>query len=189
MKYIKITAIKTKEGFEFRELKRFPSMEWGEEGGLQADLYYQGHKIMQVYQEGNGGPALTYTEQYYRDHKAEIDLQCLSFLKRVDENYGANSEFASLRNKKIKNIDDDDWEAVVNNIEEYYDDVEQAAKSFRKGYKAVVALKAAWSTDYLQYKVSDITKEEVEKWIKNSNLGNKYTSYRILLPTPELSIL
>jgi len=77
----------------------------------------------------------------------------------------------------------------VNNIEEYYDDVEQAAKSFRKGYKAVVALKAAWSTDYLQYKVSDITKEEVEKWIKNSNLSNKYTSYRILLPTPELSIL
>ena len=189
MKNVKMPGITTKEGFELRNLQRFPSMEFGDEGGLQVDIYYNKHKIMQVYQEGNGGPAITYTEQYYLDHKTEIDLQCLRFLKRVDENYGPNSEFASLRNKRINNIDDDDWEALANNIEEYYDDVKAAAKSFRAGYKAVVALKCPWQTDYLQYRVADITDKEVAAWLAKNDTKKKYTHYIILLPVPELSIL
>lgn len=189
MKNIKRLGITTIEGFEVRDLQRFPSMEWGPEGGLQADLYYKGNKIMQVLQEGNGGPALTYTEDYYREHKTEIDLQCLRFLKRIDENYGPNSEFASLRNKRTNNIDDDDWEAVVNNIEEYYDDVKQAGKSFRAGYKAVAALKAPWQTDYLQFYNPNITDEDVSKWLEKNDPKGKYTHYRILKQVLELTTL
>ena len=189
MKHVKRLGITTVEGFEVRDLQRFPSMEWGPEGGLQADLYYRGKKVMQVFQEGNGGPAITYTEDYYREHKTEIDLQCLRFLKRVDENYGADSQYASLRNKRINNIDDDDWEAVVNNIEEYYDDVKQAAKSFRAGYKAVAILKCPWQTDYLQYGNSNVTDEDVNKWLQDNDKQGKYTHYRILKPVAELNTL
>ena len=69
MKNVKMPGITTKEGFELRNLQRGWSMEWGDGGSLSVDLYYKGHKIMKVCQEGNGGPAITYKEQYYRDHK------------------------------------------------------------------------------------------------------------------------
>lgn len=189
MKNIKNLGITTIEGFEVRDLQRFPSMEFGEEGGLQAELYYKGKHIMRVYQEGNGGCAITYPENYYREHKTEIDLQCLRFLKRVDKSYGSDSPYEWLRDKKIDKINDDDWEAVVNNIEEYYDDVKAAAKSFRAGYKAVVSMKSDYQTSYLAYHVSDITLEEVRVYMKKEGLDKKYKDIKILLPTPELFIL
>ena len=102
MKNIKNLGIKTLEGFEVGNLQRFPSMEWGDEGGLQADVYYKGIKILQVFQEGNGGCAITYTNANYDANQAEIDLQCLRFLQRVDEDYGPNSRYGDLfKNKKI----------------------------------------------------------------------------------------
>lgn len=189
MKSIKDLKIKTKEGFEVKNLERGYSLEWGPGGSLIAELYYKGKHIMRVYQEGNGGCAITYQEDYYREHKTEIDSQCLRFLKRVDKNYGPESPYDWLRDKEINKIDDDDWETVVNNIEEYYDDVKAAAKSFRAGYKAVVSMKNDYQTSYLQYRVSDITLEEVRIYMKKEGLDKKYKDIKILLPTPELCIL
>ena len=191
MKNIKRLGITTIEGFEVRDLQRFPSMEWGDEGGMKAVLYYKGNQIMQVLQEGNGGPAITYTSDYYREHKTEIDLQCLRFLKRVDESYGPNSKYDWLRDKKVDQINDDDWEAVVNNIEEYYDDVKGAAKQFRAGYKAVVVLKTDCQTSYLSYRVSDVTKDEVKQWLAQNDTANRYNhdNIRILKPEVELNTL
>lgn len=189
MKSIKNLGITTLEGFEVRNLERGYSLEWGPEGSLIAELYYKGKHIMRVYQEGNGGCAITYQEDYYREHKTEIDLQCLRFLKRVDKSYGPDSPYDWLRDKKINKIDDDDWEAVVNNIEEYYDDVKAAATAFRAGYKAVVSMKNDYQTSYLQYRVSNITIEEVQAYMKKNGLDKKFNEIKILLPVPELSIL
>lgn len=198
MKDIKRLGITTQEGFEVQNLQRFPSMEWGPEGGMQADVYYKGNKVLQVFQEGNGGPAITYAEDYYREHEVEINLQLLRFLRRVDKNYGPDSPYDWLKNKKVSlikgkqhanGLDDDDWEALVNNIEDYYVDVKTAGNSFRVGFKAVACLKNDYETKYLQYRVSDITLEEVQQHMKKLKLDTKYPEVKILLPVPELSIL
>ncbi len=189
MKSIKNLGITTVEGFEVKNLERGYSLEWGPEGSLVAELYYKGKHIMRVYQEGNGGCAVTYTEDYYREHKAEIDLQCLCLLQRVDKSYGPDSQYSWLKNKTADKINDDDWEAVVNNIEEYYDDVKTAMKSFMVGYKAVVAMKNDYQTSYLQYKVPDVTMTEVKAYMKKNKLDKKFDEIKILLPTRDLHIL
>ena len=199
MKNIKRLGVTTKEGFEVRDLQRFPSMEWGDEGGLQAELYYKGEYIMRVYQEGNGGCAITYRTDYYKQHRFAIESECLDFLRRVDKGYGPDSPYEWLKNKKVAVsstskpredlINDDDWEAVVNNIEEYYNDVKSAANSFRAGFKAVACLKGDLETGYLQYRVADVTEQEVRDFLKKKGLDKKYTEVKILLPTPELNIL
>lgn len=199
MKNIKNLGITTKEGFEVKNLQRFPSMEWGDEGGMQADVYFEGNHIMQVFQEGNGGCAITYPTEYFKSHRFALERECLNFLKRVDKSYGPNSPYEWLKNKKVAvsdnskpfetTINDDDWEALVNNIEEYYDDVKSAANSFRAGFKAVVCLKNDLETGFLQYRVADVTEQEVRDFLKKKGLDKKYTEVKILLPTPELSIL
>lgn len=189
MKNIKNLGIITKEGFEVKNLQRFPSMEWGDEGGLQADLYLNGIKILRLYQEGNGGPAITYLTEEGSIHLGEIRSKGLEFLKRVDKNYGPNTEYNWLKNKTVKTFNDDDWEAVINNIEEYFDLVRNAAHSFRAGYKAVVCLQNDLQTRFLQYKVSDITEAEVREYMKKTGLDKEYNEIKILLPVPELSIL
>ena len=189
MKSIKDLKIKTKEGFEVKNLERFPSMEFGPEGGLKADLYYQGNHILNLYQAGNGGCAFAHPTSYYKEHKLEINAQGLSFLKRVDEYYGPNSPYDFLKNKTAADMSDDDWEGIINHIEEYYDDIVSAAKSFKEGYKAVVSMKSDYQTSYLAYHVSDITLEEVRVYMKKEGLDKKYKDIKILLPTPELFIL
>lgn len=189
MKEIKRCAIKTKEGFEVRDLKRFPSLEYGDEGGLQADIYLNGEKILQVFNAGDGGPALTYTTEYFRKNRLELNALALKFLKRVDPYYMEGSKHKLFADLTAENFSDDDWESVALNIEEFYDDVSVAADSFRKGYKAVAVLSGDHNKDYLQYRVSDITEEEVTSWCIQNNVQDKYEAIRILKPNKELDIL
>lgn len=187
MQNIKKLGIVTKEGFDVRDLKRFPSMEWGDEGGLQADVYYKGEKVLTVYQEGNGGCAITYPTSYYNKNKEEIDTQCYAFLRRVDDAYGPNSKYSKLfADKSAKNIDDDDWESLVNNIEQRYDENKDAVKLFKKGYKAIAVLYGDHAIDYLQYRVSDITEKEVAAWVIKNNCQDKYDKIRIITPTTDM---
>lgn len=188
MKDIKRLGITTIEGLEVRNLQRFPSMEWGDEGGLQAEVYLNNKLMGTLYQAGDGGCA-NFTYNSSEDY-TELAKAALTFLKRVDKNYGPNSEYDWLKNKKTcRDIGDDDIEAVVTNIEEYYDDVKEAAKSFRAGYKTVVALKSVWQTDYLQYGSSNVTDEDVSRWLQDNDKKGKYTHYRILKPVLELTTL
>ena len=188
MKEIKNLGIFTKEGIEIKNLQRFPSLEWGPTGGLQAEVCLNGKLIGTLYQAGDGGCA-NFTYNNSADY-AELAKAALAFLKRVDENYGPNSKYEWLKNKKTyQDIGDDDIEAVITDIEEYYDDVKQAAKSFRAGYKAVVVLKSDWQTDYLQYHVSDISNNDVDQWLAKNDTKKKYTHYRILKPVVELNTL
>ena len=188
MKHIKNLKIKTVEGLEVGDLKRFPSMEWGEEGGLQAKLYLNGIPVGTLYQEGNGGCAdFTYDNSDMRTKVAEA---CLTFLKRVDANYGPKSKYEWLKNKTAKDINDDDIEAVINNIEERYDDVQVAKKIFKQGYKAVALLKNDYQTQYLQYKVADITVAEVREWlIHHPDIKKKYPEVTLIRSTDNLTVL
>ena len=187
MKNIKNLGIKTQEGFEVKNLKRFPSMEWGDEGGLQADVYYKGIFILTLMQAGDGGCADTYTQPYYREHMDEIKEAAFSFLKRVDTDmYGPNAKFANLAHTSANQINDDDWEQVVIEIEQRYNENKDAVKIFKKGYKAIAVLYGDHAIDYLQYRVSDITEEEVAAWVIKNNCQDKYDRIRIITPTTNM---
>lgn len=199
MKNIKNLGITTKEGFEVKNLQRFPSMEWGDEGGMQADVYFKGNHVMQVFQEGNGGCAITYPTEYFKTHRFAVERECLKFLKRIDNDYGPDSPYEWLKNKKVAVCDiskpredlinDDDWEALVNNIEEYYDDVKSASNSFKAGFLAVACLKNNFETAFLQFRVADVTDDEVRVFLKKKGLETKYPEFRILSNTPDLHVL
>ena len=146
-------------------------MEWGDEGGLQADIFYKNNFVGTVFNAGDGGCANMDFTEYGRKNIDTLKVAALSFLKRCDENW---NKYDFLRDKLPKAIDDDDWESVVNLIEERYDDVKAIKKSFKKGYKSVVILSGDVSKTYLQYKVGGITLDEVEDYIKRNNLDKKY---------------
>ena len=41
--------------FELKKLKHFPSLEWGEDGGTTCDIYMDGKKCGNYFNDGNGG--------------------------------------------------------------------------------------------------------------------------------------
>lgn len=189
MKNIKDLKIKTKEGFELKNLQRFYSAEWGEDGGMKAHLFYQGADVMEILQEGNGGCACCYTNDIFKEHADEIKFMALKFLQRVDDAYGEKSKYDWLKNKTWNKIDDDDFEAVANNIEERYDDIQLAKKAFKKGYKAIALLKNDWQTATLNFQVEDITMSEVVDWlIKHPDIKKKYPDVEIIRCTDQLNV-
>lgn len=189
MKSIKNLGIKTKEGFEVKNLKRFPSMEWGEEGGLEAEIYLDGKLAGTVFDAGDGGPSsFTYANVAFKPE--EIAVKGLEFLKRTDPDYNGTGKHSNLfAGKTAKNFGDDDLQTIVTILEERHDIVKQAKKSFKKGYKAVVALKSDWQISYLQYRVEDITKEEVQKWLKDSGEDKKFSEFEIITCSMDLGVL
>lgn len=190
MKNIKNLSINTQEGFEVKNLKRFPSMEWGDEGGLQADIYYKGSFILTLMQAGDGGCANTYTQPYYREHMDEIKEAAFSFLKRVETDvYGPNAKYANLAHTSANQINDDDWEQLVIEIEDHYYDTKEAMKIFKQGFKAIAVLKQDRKTLFWAYRVSDITEEEIREQLKNTENGNLVNRIHILKPNPEENIL
>jgi len=140
MKHIKDLGFKSKEGIEVKDLQRFPSMEWGEEGGLQAEIYFNGVHVMRVYQEGNGGCACTYNVN--EQIMPEFRKAALEFLKRTDDAY-TSGEFSWLVGKTPEKLDDDDFEAVVLSMENHYDTLKEAKKAFNKGAKTFVYIEYA----------------------------------------------
>lgn len=164
MKNIKNLGIKSLEGFEIKNLQRFPSMEWGPEGGLQADIFFEGKKFAQIYDAGDGGCASGLYDHTDPTHK--IAKKCLEFLKRLDKAYDDTEGYDFLKHKTELDIDADDWEAVINIFEERYDDIKEARNCFKKGYKSLAAVKNHHSSFYLRYRVDDITPEEVISFVK-----------------------
>ena len=96
MRQIKDLGIKSKEGLKVKNLKRFPSMEYGEEGGLQAELWLGNHTYLgTLYQEGNGGCAnFTWNANLLEKAKKGIKGLIHSFLLRNDKDYGPNSKYS-----------------------------------------------------------------------------------------------
>lgn len=186
MKHVKDLKVTTKEGFSVMNLERFPSMEYGDNGGVRADLYYKGDKIMTVYDAGNGGCAIAYTNELYSLKTWEIKTKALELLKRADENF---NKFDFLKNKTAKDIDDDDFLAIVNLIEERYDDYKQVDKALKSGFKCVAVLSNDFSKSYLRYRVSDVTVDEVNSYLIDNNLAKKYKDITIYKDTKSVATI
>lgn len=179
MKTIKNLGIKTHEGFEVKNLQRFPSMEWGDEGGMKAEVFYIGKLAFTIYQEGNGGEAITYWTDYGREHLEEIKTDTLEFLKRVDNDYGENGRFDWLKNKTVKDINDDDFESLVNNLEKRYDDIKFAKKQFKKGYHSIAVLDSDYEVKYLSH-IGIMADSFVEQYLEQNNLKEQFRNFEII---------
>lgn len=108
MKQIKKMNLKTKEGFSLRNIITFPSLEWGDNGGIKADLLYCGAYIGNLYNAGDGGMA-----NFYFDDGVNIDLiknEVLKCLKRLDTCY---TLYKFLRERTPKQVNEDDYDALV----------------------------------------------------------------------------
>ena len=156
MKEIKKFKTITKEGFSIANLQRFPSREWGDEGGFQADLLLDNKKIAQVYQAGDGGEANVYFESIVsQEQKEEINAKVISFLKRYDYFYKENSPYDFLKNRTARDVGSSEIESLVNDIEEEERIFKSALKRFKNPeVKAVANItyvdSKGYPTTYLQ---------------------------------------
>ena len=189
MKNIKDLKIKTLEGFSVKNLQRFPSMEWGDEGGLQANVLYNGKEVFQIYQEGNGGPAITYWTDYGKSIEKEVRERAFEFLKRVDKDYQEGSEYQWLMAKEPKDINDDDFETMVVLIEEQYERVKFVKKSFKNGYKTVAILSNDCQVSYLQYYIDNVPLEKVKEWLVRNDKDKEFTEVEMVYSQEQLATM
>ena len=167
MKNIKNLKIKTCEGFEVKNLQRFPSMEWGDEGGMSADIYYNGKHILSVFQAGDGGCAkIDYTE-YGEQNLQTIIPQATAFLKR--STYRDLLDECDSANTYNQYCFYDEWEYLIHAIEEQYDKVKTIKKLFKKGYQAVAVVsdENEWRT--LSSATPSLTESSVKSWMDKHN--------------------
>ena len=188
MKNIKDLKIKTLEGFSVKKLQRFPSMEWGEEGGLQADLFYNGKQVLQLYQAGDGGMANTYWTEYGKEVEQEVKEKALKFLQRVDKSYQMGSDYYQFAAKTPSEIDDDDFETLIILIEEQYEKAKFVKSSFKKGYKSVAILSNDFQTSYLQYYQENVPEIRVEEWLVKNN-HKEYTEIEMVYSQEQLATM
>lgn len=155
MKQIKKFKTMTKEGFSVKNLERFYGPEWGEDSAFRADILYNGQKIANIYQAGDGGCADARLDRSLtQDQVTEIKEKLISFLKRYDYSYSKYSPYNWLKIKTSKDVGDDEFESLVINIEEAEENFKLAKKRFKPGVNAVASItytdKNGVPTHYLQ---------------------------------------
>jgi len=148
MQNIKKLKSKSIEGLEVKNYQTFPSMEWGEDGGLRADLYYKGKFLARVLQEGNGGSAIAYMQTKNEIEWAEFKQACFDFLMRNDNNFGPNSQYDFMRDKTAEKIDDDDLEMVINLLKERHDHIKESEKALKKNYGKIAVVDKGYQIQY-----------------------------------------
>lgn len=148
MQNIKNLKAKTLDGLTVKNYQTFPSMEWGENGGMQADLYYKGKFLARVLQEGNGGCAISYMQTKSETEWADFKKAIFDFLLRNDKDFGPNSQYKWMRDKTPEKIDDDDMEIAINLIKLRHDHIKEAEKALKKDYGKIAIVEKGYETTY-----------------------------------------
>lgn len=146
--------------------KTFPSMEWGEDGGLDADICVNKTPVVHIYQEGNGGCALdtVLNEELLPSLKENV----LKVLKKHDDGY---QKYGWLKNKTAEKVDADDFESFVNVMAQRHDDIkllESRNKKLMHDTFAFVedgAMRQTWTFDSKRLPI-----ENAKKQINKPNL-------------------
>ncbi len=174
---IKNLKLKSKEGFEVKNLQRFPSMEYGDEGGLSADLFLDGKFVGNLYQQGNGGEALFswYNSKFEHD-SLEVKTKVFEFLIRNDKDFGPQSKYDFMRDKKPESIDDDDIEALINVFENYYGLNKDINKFIKQGYQTFVFIDKGCLSSWLLFRTHVVDMAVKMNLMKNNV---KYESYKV----------
>ena len=109
--------------------------------------------------------------EYGRKNIDTIKESAMAFVKRCDQCW---DKYDFLRDKKASAFDGDDWENLVELIEERFDDVKAIKKSFKNGYKAVLIISGDISKTYLQYTDAGVTLDEALDYVVKYGLDKKY---------------
>lgn len=96
--------MKTIEGLEIKNLKTFPSMEWGENGGVSCDIYFKNKKIAEYFNDGNGGCAdVKMCKNSIITHQ-ELKDMCFTIADRLDPVFAATFTEEIRRMDTIENV-------------------------------------------------------------------------------------
>ena len=114
MQNIKDLKVKTLEGLSVKNYKTFPSREWGDDGGMQADVYLNSVYVGQIYDAGDGGQGY----MYFDNASLVMDFKtaCFNFLRRKDKDYRE----CKLMPKQACDVNEDDYVMAVDLIASYY---------------------------------------------------------------------
>ena len=191
MKQIKNFQTITKEGFSIKNLERFYGPEWGEDSAFRADIQYNNEKIAEIYQAGDGGCADAHLDKNLtQDKVTEIKDKLISFLKRYDYCYQESSPYEWLKKKTAREVGDDEFEALVVNIEEAEETFKLALKKFKPGVNCVASIKHiadnGFSNNYLQslFQVPDNDKrrqEHLEQVCEQLNISKERTTIHYIV--------
>lgn len=172
MKNIKDLGIKTKEGFGVKNYQTFPSMEWGDDGGMKADVYLDDVRVGTVFQRGDGGCAdFTWDQSAER---AAVKQKLFDTLTRLEPLF-TNPEYVSVLPHTPEDCSDDEFEMLVNCIVEKRDAIKSCKEFYANGmpYTALV-----YEGPYVHYLGSRISqKSEFENILKRSIENKKITSF------------
>jgi hypothetical protein len=105
-------------------------MEYGEGGSYHCELTYNGKKVAELYEEGNGGPL-----DYRFDDPAmekEVGDAVLAFLKRTDKDYGPDSQYDFCKN--ATEASECEYGTLVNELINEKDRRKHAEKMLKRGF-------------------------------------------------------
>lgn len=188
MKQIKKFSTITKEGFSIKNLERFYGPEWGEDAAFRADILYNGQKIANIYQPGDGGCAdARFDRSLTQDQITEIKEKLISFLKRFDFMYQEKTGYEHLKKKTAKDVSDDQFEDLVTSIEISEDNFKSAKKLLKKTKTDMVACityvdSKGFISDRLQSLSSPLQNDEERANFK------KYTCEQLNVPDYQVTI-
>lgn len=174
MQNIKKLKSKSIEGLEVRNYQTFPSMEWGEDGGLQADLYYNGKFLARIYNEGNGGCAIAYMQTKNDIECSDFKKACFDFLIRNDKNFGPQSQYEFMRDKTPNNLDDDDFETVINLLKERHDHIKEGERALKRNWGKIAIIDEGYKFHYYMCSAG-MTKEQFLKNVQTKCPFELYT--------------
>jgi len=166
MKSIKKLKAVTSGVITVQNYKTFPSMEWGEDGGLDADICLNGKPVVHIYQEGNGGCACE--EVLDATLHQQVKEEAFKVLKKYDDGY---QKYDFLKDKTAEKIDADDFESFINVMAQRHDDIkllESRNKKLMHDTFAFVedgAMRQTWTFDSKRLPI-----ENAKKQINKPNL-------------------
>ena len=161
MKFAKL-GFKTQEGLSIAHFQDGWSMEYGEGGSYHCEVLFNGKIIAEAEEEGNGGPLNVRFKDV--EHK-DCDNAVLTFLKRVDKDYGPDSKYEWCRN--ITKTSESEYSSMIAYLLDVYKTRKDVTNYLKKGYRLVASIVNNFQTNVVATLNPD--EERLMSYIKSQN--------------------
>ena len=133
MKFKKL-GFSTKEGLSLANFEDGWSMEYGKGGSYHCDLLFNDKVVAELTEEGNGGCLGINRKATNTDLKL-AEAAILACLKRLNKDYGPNSEYDFCKN--ATETSETEYASLAEMLLNEYEKRKDVAKNLKKGYKCV----------------------------------------------------
>jgi hypothetical protein len=161
MKFAKL-GFKTQEGLSIAHFQDGWSMEYGKGGSYHCEVLFNGKIIAEAEEEGNGGPLNIWFKDV--EHK-DCDNAVLTFLKRVDKDYGPDSKYEWCRN--ITKASESEYSSMIAYLLDVYKTRKDVTNYLKKGYRLVASIVNNFQTNVVATLNPD--EERLMSYIKSQN--------------------